>query len=188
MIKLIVGLANPGSEYEKTRHNAGAWFVQQLLDSHPQLLRVESKFKAEVAIISESGEQIRLAIPTTYMNESGQSVQAIAQYYKIQPAEILIVHDELDLPPGDARLKQGGGHGGHNGLRSVNSHLGSNAYCRLRIGIGHPGDKSLVTDYVLHQPRREEREAIEDAITKAVNVLPTLLEAGMPKAMTALHS
>lgn len=188
MIKLVVGLANPGSQYANTRHNAGAWFVEQLLSHYPQSLKTESKFKADLALVNHAGEQIRIAIPTTYMNDSGVAVQAIANFYKITIEEVLIVHDDIDLQPGDIRLKKGGGHGGHNGLRSINSHLGSADYSRLRIGVGHPGEKSLVVDYVLHQPRREEREAIDDAITKAINVFPILLGDGMQKAMTALHS
>lgn len=188
MIKLIIGLANPGDQYANTRHNAGAWFIEQLLQDHPQILRPEAKFKARLTAISYGGSQVRVAIPSTYMNESGMAVKAIASFYKLAPESILVVHDDIDLPPGAVRLKQGGGHGGHNGLRSINSHLGGPAYCRLRIGVGHPGDKSLVVDYVLHPPRREEREAIDDAITQAVNIFPTLLTDGMQKAMTALHS
>lgn len=184
-IKLIVGLANPGAEYAKTRHNAGQWFVEAL-SSEP--FKTESKFYASHVLTSVHSTPVRLMIPTTYMNESGKAVAALAQFYKISPEEILVAHDELDLPPGTARLKQGGGHGGHNGLRHLIQCLGTPNFHRLRIGIGHPGNKNMVTDFVLHAPNGDEKRLIEDAIHEALRVMPLVMDDKMQDAMKALHT
>jgi PTH1 family peptidyl-tRNA hydrolase len=184
-IKLIVGLANPGPEYSQTRHNAGQWFIEALA-SDP--LKTESKFHSSHALITLHGAPVRLMIPTTYMNESGKAVAAYAQFFKINPDEILVVHDELDLEPGVARLKQGGGHGGHNGLRHIIQCLGTPNFHRLRIGIGHPGNKDQVVDFVLHKPSSEDRKAIDDAIYEALRVMPLILSDKMQDAMKELHT
>ena len=156
-IRLIVGLANPGAQYADTRHNAGAWFVTRLADQLGAKLSPDSKSFGLIARVSHQGEDVRLLIPTTFMNRSGQAIAAVAGFYKIAPAEILIAHDELDLSPGQIRLKTGGGHGGHNGLRDAIASLGNqNGFHRLRVGIGHPGDSSLVSGFVLSKVPRSE--------------------------------
>lgn len=188
MIKLIIGLANPGSQYSKTRHNAGQWFVDELMRSSSETLKPESKFFASHTQTTIHSAPVRVMIPTTYMNESGKAVAAYAQFYKINPDEILVAHDELDLDPGVARLKQGGGHGGHNGLRHIIQCLGTPNFHRLRIGIGHPGNKDQVTDFVLHQPSADEKKAIEDAIYDALRVMPLVMEDKMQDAMKELHT
>lgn len=187
-IKLIVGLANPGAEYAQTRHNAGQWFVESLLQSAPDILKTESKFFSSHTQTTINQIPVRVMVPTTYMNESGKAVAAYAQFYKINPDEILIVHDELDLAPGTARLKQGGGHGGHNGLRHIIQALGTQNFHRLRIGIGHPGNKNLVTDFVLHKPSGDERKLIDDSIFNAIRVMPLVMANNMPEAMKQLHT
>ena len=188
-IHLIVGLGNPGQQYAGTRHNAGAWLVQSLHDCYAKLpLKLEKKFKAEIVRTHLHGHEIFLAIPTTFMNLSGEAVAAIAKFYKIPTEAILIAHDELDVPCGEIRLKQGGGHGGHNGLRSICQHLQSHDFYRLRIGIGHPGQSHLVTDYVLHKPNQDDRQLIETAINKGVDALPLILNDDLQKAMTQLHT
>ena len=188
-IKLIVGLGNPGSEYRGTRHNAGADFVDALARQGNATLQAESKFFGMTSRVSLAGHDLRLLIPTTFMNRSGQSVAAIAQFYKIQPEEILVAHDELDIPPGTARFKRGGGHGGHNGLRDIVPALGNNKdFHRLRIGIGHPGHASKVTGYVLGAASQADRKRIDECIDEAIASLPLLLDGDITKAMTRLHS
>jgi peptidyl-tRNA hydrolase, PTH1 family len=191
-IRLIVGLGNPGPDYEQTRHNAGFWLVDNLANSLPNArLQRESGFNAMVAKTTIGGNQLWLLEPQTYMNRSGQSVGAIARFYKIQPDEVLVVHDELDLPPGAAKLKKGGSSGGHNGLKDITSALGTQDYWRLRIGIGHPRTLNLnqpVADFVLHRPRREEQLLIEDAIEKALRIIPTAVAGDFTKATMELHT
>lgn len=185
-VDLIVGLGNPGGNYEQTRHNAGFWFVDALA-RQGGTFRPESKFQADACKISLAGHDCWLLKPTTFMNRSGQSVAALAGFYKIPVENILVVHDELDLPPGVARLKQGGGHGGHNGLRDIIARLGAN-FMRLRIGIGHPGSKEQVVDYVLQRPSLADRQQIESAIDAALAVMPELLCGEVQRAMNQLHS
>jgi PTH1 family peptidyl-tRNA hydrolase len=187
-VELIVGLGNPGAEYEDTRHNAGFWFVDTLARQQNVFFKSEKKFHGEVAKFSHAGQDVWLLKPETFMNLSGQAVQALARFYKINVENILVVHDDLDLPPGAARLKQGGGHGGHNGLRDIISKMGGNGFQRLRLGIGHPGDKSRVTGHVLKKSSSEDRIAIENAIDTALKVLPTILDGELQKAMNQLHT
>ena len=188
-IKLIVGLGNPGSEYRGTRHNAGADFVEELARQCGVTLQPESKFFGLSGRVTLSGHDLRLLIPTTFMNRSGQSVAAIAGFFKIAPESILVAHDELDIPPGTARFKQGGGHGGHNGLRDIIPALGNNKdFHRLRIGIGHPGHASKVTGYVLGAPSQVDRTRIDACIDEAIAALPLALDGDTTKAMTRLHS
>jgi len=188
-IKLIVGLGNPGSEYRGTRHNAGADFVEALARAGATQLRAESRFSGLAGQMSLSGHDLRLLVPTTFMNRSGRSVAAMATFYKIPPEQILIAHDELDIEPGTARFKRGGGHGGHNGLRDIIPALGnSREFYRLRIGIGHPGHASRVSGYVLSAPSVEDRDRIDAAIDEAISALPLLLAGDETKAMTRLHS
>jgi PTH1 family peptidyl-tRNA hydrolase len=188
-IKLIVGLGNPGSEYRGTRHNAGADFVEQLARHCGCTLQAESKFFGLTGRLTLSGHDLRLLIPTTFMNRSGKAVAAMAQFFKIASDEILIAHDELDIPAGSARFKRGGGHGGHNGLRDIVPSLGNNKdFYRLRIGIGHPGHASKVTGYVLGAPSQVDRTRIDASIDEAIAALPLLLDGDSTKAMTQLHS
>jgi len=187
-VSLIVGLGNPGSEYERTRHNAGFWFLDELARQHSLSFKAEKKFHGEVARYKHNGEDVWLLKPTTFMNLSGQSVQALAHFYKINLDEILVVHDELDLSVDTARLKKGGGHGGHNGLRDIASKMGGNNYLRLRIGIGHPGDKSKVTNHVLKKASTDDQISIERNIERALNVLPLVIEGDIQKAMNELHT
>ena len=188
-IKLIAGLGNPGTEYRGTRHNAGADFVEQLARDSGVELRADSKFFGLAGQVTLAGHDLRLLIPTTFMNRSGKAVAAIAGFYKILPDEILIAHDELDLPAGSARFKRGGGHGGHNGLRDIIPALGNNRdFQRLRIGIGHPGHASKVTGYVLGAPSAADRQRIDECIAEAIHALPLLLDGDEVKAMTKLHS
>ncbi len=187
-VELIVGLGNPGTEYENTRHNAGFWFVDALARQHHIFFKSEKKFHGEIAKFSYAGHDVWLLKPGTFMNLSGQAVQALARFYKIANESILVAHDDLDLPPGAARLKQGGGHGGHNGLRDIIGKLGGNGFQRLRLGIGHPGDKGKVTGHVLKKTSSEDRIAIENAIDAALRVLPTILDGDLQKAMNALHT
>ncbi len=179
-IALIVGLGNPGKEYQKHRHNVGFWLV----DGLSQNFKVEKKFFGEVGDFKNT----RLLKPTTFMNKSSLSVQAIVNFYKIKTEEILVVHDELDLNAGIVRLKKGGGHGGHNGLRDIIASLGSPDFYRLRLGIGHPGDKNLVSDFVLNKPSSLENTQIEDAITKATLQLDNVIVGDFAKAMQTLHT
>jgi PTH1 family peptidyl-tRNA hydrolase len=187
-VQLIVGLGNPGAEYEQTRHNAGFWFVDELARVNQCSLRKEARFHAEVGRCTLHGHDCRLQKPITFMNRSGQAVIALADFLRIPPSEILVVHDELDLMPGTVRLKKGGGHGGHNGLRDLIAHLGTQDFMRLRLGIGHPGDRNQVVDYVLHRPGREEREQIDAAIQRALDVMPLAVAGEFERAMHKLHS
>ena len=188
MISLIVGLGNPGKEHEGDRHNAGADFVWALANSRKVALKTEKKYFGLVGKFSFAGRDIHLLIPTTYMNLSGKAIAALAGFYKIPAEQILVCHDELDFAPGDIRLKKGGGHGGHNGLRDTISTLGNNNFLRLRIGIGHPGDASQVADYVLHSPSKGERKLIEQSIENALAITDLVLSDQLEKAMHLLHS
>ena len=188
-IKLIAGLGNPGGDYRGTRHNAGADFVDALARQCATTLQPESKYYGLAGRVTFAGHDLRLLIPTTFMNRSGKSVAAMAQFFKIAPEEILIAHDELDIPAGTARFKQGGGHGGHNGLRDIVPALGNcKNFFRLRIGIDHPGHASKVSGYVLSRPSPADRERIDASIEEAIAALPLLLDGDVTKAMTRLHS
>ena len=187
-IRLIVGLGNPGREYERTRHNAGYWWVDAIAERKRAPWKRESKFSGWTARMEEGGHDFRLLKPGTYMNESGRSVSAMMRFYRIEPAQMLVVHDELDLPPGTVRLKKGGGTGGHNGLTDIVEALGSKDFWRLRIGIGHPGHKDLVADYVLAKARRVEQDAIDPAFERSLDLLPRLATGRMNDAMTWLHT
>ncbi len=188
-IKLIVGLGNPGPEYELTRHNAGAFFVERLADRHNLTLRQENRFFGLTGRLTVDGQDLRLLIPTTFMNRSGQAVAALAGFYRIAPEEILVAHDELDLPPGTVKCKQGGGHGGHNGLRDIITSLGNqNSFHRLRLGIGHPGHSSQVTGFVLGRAPKAEQQALDAAIDEALTELPGMLAGDWARVMRRLHS
>ncbi len=187
-IVMVVGLGNPGADYENTRHNAGALFVEALARSAGQTLRPEKKYHGLYARIQWQGLDLHLLNPTTFMNRSGLAIKALADFFKIQPQQILIAHDELDLPPGTAKLKKGGGHGGHNGLRDTIAHLGTNDFQRLRIGIGHPGDSRRVTGYVLGRLGKQETEELYAVIDEVMRVLPDAASGKLPAAMNRLHS
>jgi len=184
---LIAGLGNPGAKYEHTRHNAGFWLLDRLAATAGVSFREESRFHGQVAVMDMAGHGCRLLKPSTFMNRSGQSVAALQQYYKIPPERVLVVHDDIDLEPGCVRLKRGGGHGGHNGLRDIIQALGSRDFHRLRIGVGHPGSRDQVVDYVLRRPPAAEREAIEDAIERALAQMPVILQGDLERAMRVLH-
>lgn len=186
-IKIIVGLGNPGPEHVLTRHNAGFWFVDALAQRHGGRFRSHTKFQGDICRLNLGGGEITLLKPSTYMNRSGLAIRALSDYLKVAPAETLVVHDELDLPVGDTRFKLGGGHGGHNGLRDTITHIGAD-FWRLRIGIGHPGDKSQVIDYVLHRAPKDEEEKIIASVADALDALPVFLEQGAEKAMNGLHT
>jgi PTH1 family peptidyl-tRNA hydrolase len=186
-LRIIAGLGNPGPEHQVTRHNAGFWFVDLLARRHGGEFRDYRKYSGETAKISIEGNDLVLLKPTTYMNRSGLSIRQLSEFYKIPPAEILVAHDELDLPVGTVRLKQGGGHGGHNGLRDTIAHIGE-TFWRMRLGIGHPGNKAEVIDYVLTRAPRAEEDLILDSVGTAVDCIPLLLEQGAERAMTRLHS
>lgn len=187
LIQLIVGLANPGAEYTKTRHNAGEWLIEKLIQEQNISLKPEKKFHGLFGKIKINEEDCYLLIPTTYMNRSGLAIRAVANFYKIPPEAILVVHDELDLLPGTVRIKQGGGDGGHNGLRDTTAQLGKD-YWRLRIGIGHPGARDKVLDYVLGNPSRDDREKINTAIDNALTVLPQFVQGDTGRAIQTLHT
>ena len=188
-IKLIVGLANPGDKYAQTRHNAGAWYVQELARVCGATLVVDSKYYGLTARVTLHGKDVRLLIPSTFMNLSGKSVGALANFFRIEPEEILVAHDELDMQPGVAKFKLGGGHGGHNGLKDIIAKLANNkGFYRLRIGIGHPGDKSQVSNYVLGKAPASEQTLIETVIDEAVRSTELLFNEDMAKAMHRLHS
>jgi PTH1 family peptidyl-tRNA hydrolase len=187
-IQLIVGLGNPGAEYERTRHNAGFWWVDAVADAKRAAWKKETKFVGWTSKVTEGGEEFALLKPATYMNESGRSVGAFLRFYKLEPAAMLVVHDELDLPPGTVKLKRGGGTGGHNGLEDLADVLGTKDFWRLRIGIGHPGDKNLVPDYVLKKARREEQELIDPAFDRSLGLMPWLAKGRMQDAMAWLHT
>ncbi|MCP4696852.1 MAG: aminoacyl-tRNA hydrolase [Gammaproteobacteria bacterium] len=182
----MAGLGNPGSRYAHTRHNVGFWFVERLAARERTLFRMENKFYGETCGVAQA--DYRLLKPGTFMNRSGQSVAALMRYYDIRSEQVLVVHDDLDLPPGAARLKNGGGHGGHNGLRDIVRHLGENSFLRLRLGIGHPGHRNEVTDYVLHHPSVDEHNAIDLAIDAALTALSWVIDGDLDKAMNRLHT
>jgi len=182
-IKLIVGLRNPGDKYAKTRHNAGAWVLEAISSNWQS----KKDFLGEVAEISWPDCKVLALLPNTYMNLSGQAVGALARFYRYQPEEILVIHDELDLPTGRVRLKKGGGHGGHNGLQDIIRHLGSPNFYRLRIGIGHPGDKNDVANYVLHTPSASERKLLDAAVDKILPYLPQIIKGQIDLVMNELH-
>jgi PTH1 family peptidyl-tRNA hydrolase len=189
-IKLIVGLGNPGADYERTRHNAGFWLVDAIAEDLRASFTSEKSFSGLVAKARVQAEQVLLAKPQTYMNRSGQCVGALVRFYKLEAQEILVLHDELDLFPGQVKVKQGGGHAGHNGLRDIQSALGSADFWRLRLGIGHPRTLSLtqeVADFVLHPPRREDQTAIDDCLTRCRAVMPLFLTGDFVRATAQLH-
>lgn len=188
MIKLFVGLGNPGPEYEATRHNAGFWWIDAVARELKCSLTMDKAYQGLVARTQVQGQTVWLLEPQTYMNVSGRSVAALARFFKIQPQEILVAHDELDVVPGQVKLKLGGGHGGHNGLRDIHAQLGSADYWRLRIGIGHPGVKTEVANWVLKKPSPEHRAAIEDCIIRGLQALPEILRGDMDKATMRLHT
>ncbi|WP_422138668.1 aminoacyl-tRNA hydrolase [Endozoicomonas sp. ALC020] len=188
-IRLVVGLGNPGAQYDDTRHNAGFWYVEQLARAYGVSLQPEMKFFGLTARITIAGEDVRLLNPTTFMNRSGQAVGAISTFFKIPPQSILVVHDELDLPAGIGRLKQGGGHGGHNGLRDIISALGNNRdFLRLRLGIGHPGQSKEVINYVLNKPSVSDRLKIDSVIDEAIRISPEAFNGARAKAVQELHT
>ena len=186
-IKLLVGLGNPGDKYEATRHNAGFWWIDQVAASTKSKLVLNSKLFGVVGKLKASND-VWLLKPTTFMNASGKAVAALANYYKITPAQILVIHDELDLPPETAKLKKGGGHGGHNGLKDIAAALGTPDFWRLRLGIGHPGDRNEVINFVLKAPLKDELTAINRCIDDSVNILPQLLSGDFENAMLKLHT
>jgi peptidyl-tRNA hydrolase, PTH1 family len=188
MIKLFVGLGNPGTEYEATRHNAGFWWIDALAQELKVSLVPERSYHGQMARTTVRGETIWLLKPQTFMNLSGKSVAALARFFKIQPDEILVVHDELDVVPGQAKLKLGGSHAGHNGLRDIHAQLGTDDYWRLRLGIGHPGVKSEVIHWVLKKPSPEQRSAIEECVTRTLKAVPALLAGEMEKATMLIHT
>ena len=188
MIKLFVGLGNPGPDYEATRHNAGFWWVDELARQWRMSMQPERGYFGLVARGMVNGNTVWLLEPQTFMNKSGQSVAALARFFKIQPEEVLVVHDELDLPPGEAKLKRGGGHAGHNGLRDIHGQLGSPDYWRLRIGVGHPGDRAEVVNWVLKKPSPEHRTAIEEAIARSLKAADDLVAGRMDKATVQIHT
>jgi len=185
-IRLVVGLGNPGKDYERTRHNAGFWLVERFAVQSGAALRKDGKYQALVGRMESNGAW--LVMPQGFMNASGHAVQMLAGFFKIPAAEILVVHDELDFAPGVAKMKQGGGIAGHNGLRDISHRLGTHDYWRLRLGIGHPGDRNAVVGYVLQKPPAEEREAIDGAIARGIEILPLCLAGDMQGAMQKLHS
>jgi len=185
---LIVGLGNPGPSYAETRHNAGFWFLDELVSGTDAQLKLQTRLHAETAKVSLHGRECWLARPTTFMNHSGRAVQAVSAYYKISPENILVAYDELDLPPGTTRLKFDGGHGGHNGIRDTIRCLGTAAFHRLRIGIGHPGVKDAVTPWVLSRPSREQELGIRQSIGRALDCLPEFLDGNVNEAVKQLHT
>lgn len=187
-IKLIIGLRNPGSAYEQTRHNAGGWLVNSLAQRHSAHYKSDKKMQAEIADLDINHHQCKLVLPLTFMNHSGLPTRAISQFYRIQPDEIMVVHDELDLPVGRIKIKTGGGHGGHNGLRDIITQLGSSEFHRLRIGIGHPGHRDLVHQFVLGKPSVDDRQKIYDAIDRGIAVMPLVLSGDLARAMNQLNT
>lgn len=187
-VDIIVGLGNPGSEYANTRHNAGFWFVEEVARKFGGNFKPEKKFQGEVARSTIHGQQVWLLKPDTFMNLSGQSLLSLMQFYKIKLANVLVVHDDLDLEVGDVRLKEAGGHGGHNGLRDIISRCGGNGFQRIRLGIGHPGNQSKVTGHVLKKASTDDQISIENAIDKAISVLDLIVNGDTAKAMQTLHT
>ena len=188
MIRMLVGLGNPGAEYEGTRHNAGFWWVDALADKLGARLVSERSYHGLLARVNTERGPVWLLEPQTYMNLSGKSVAPLARFFKIEPAQILVVHDELDLAPGQMKLKQGGGAAGHNGLKDILAQLGTPDFWRLRIGIGHPGARDEVVNWVLRKPAPDQREAIEQCIAKSLDALPLLLDGPMERAMAQIHA
>jgi PTH1 family peptidyl-tRNA hydrolase len=186
VVRLVVGLGNPGKEYERTRHNAGFWLVERFAASSGVALRKDPKYQALVGRMEGSGAW--LLMPQSFMNASGRAVQMLAGFFKVKPEEILVVHDELDFAPGTARIKQGGGIAGHNGLKDISQRIGSHDYWRLRLGVGRPTDAAEMADYVLHKPSLEEKQAIDGAIDNALALLPQMIAGDMQGAMQKLHS
>ena len=186
-LSLIVGLGNPGSEYAQTRHNAGFWFVQRLAEQYGIQLKADPKYKGISGRGNIEGQDVRLLLPTTFMNLSGQSVVPFAKFYQIAPEAILIAHDELDMNPGVIRLKTGGGHGGHNGLKDIVPHIGSNFH-RLRIGIGHPGSKERVSGHVLSKAPSSEQNLMDDAIAHALSRIQLLVNGDTQQAMNQINA
>ncbi len=186
-IRLIVGLGNPGEKHEQTRHNAGFWFVDTLAQREHATFKHEAKFKGEVAHFTCQGEKIWLLKPQTYMNDSGESLRPFCDFYKIPSEQILVAHDEIDLPNGEIKIKWSGGHGGHNGLRSIFSHINKN-FWRLRIGVGHPGHKDQVVNYVLKRVNQQDRAEIDNAIIDAMNCIEECVEGNLESAMKKLHT
>ncbi len=187
-LKLITGLGNPGNQYTRTRHNAGFWFVDALAQHYHGHFCAEKKFHGELAKLTVSGKDIWLLKPDTFMNRSGLAVQAILKFYRLSPSQLLVAHDEIDLPAGTVRLKTSGGHGGHNGLRDIINQCGCRDFHRLRIGVGHPGSKDQVIDYVLHQPSKDDLISIQNNIDDAINIMPELVSGDLQRAMHRLHS
>ena len=188
-LKLIAGIGNPGADYANTRHNAGVWFVERLAEKFGASFKPEKKFFGRTSLINVDGVQVRLLVPDTYMNESGKSVGALANFFKIEPAEILIAHDEIDFPSGKIRFKQDGGLAGHNGLRDISSRLaGATDFNRLRIGVGHPGDRGGVTGHVLGKVSREDRELIDNCIEDAIATISVAVRGDWQLAMQQLHN
>jgi len=188
MIKLIVGLGNPGKDYQEHRHNAGFWFVESLAALNDSKFTSQSKFLGEASSFNLNSKKVFLLKPQTFMNNSGGSIKSFLNYYDISPEETLVVHDELALPVGTVKVKLGGGHGGHNGLRDVIKAVGSKNFYRLRIGIEHPGSKHEVVDYVLNTPGKSELSAIKESMSKAVNIIEFLVNGNFEEAMKALHT
>src|SRR3954468_7775590 len=187
-LRLLVGLGNPGAEHLRTRHNAGFWFIDALAQREGARFGVESKLHGETAKIVLDGEPLLLMKPTTFMNKSGIAVSSALRYWKIAPEEMLVAHDDLDLPPGAARLKFDGGHGGQNGLRDIFAHLGDGKFHRLRLGIGHPGHKDRVTPWVLGRPSKVDEDLMLDAVIAALDVLPLAVQGDFNEAMKRLHT
>jgi len=187
-LRLLVGLGNPGAEHQRTRHNAGFWFIDALAQAHGARFGMESKLHGETAKITLDGQALLLLKPATYMNKSGIAVQSALRYWKIEPEEALVVHDDLDLPAGAARLKFDGGHGGQNGLRDIMAHLGHGGFHRLRLGIGHPGDRNRVTSWVLGRAGVDDENAILDAVGRSLDVLPLAVRGDFNEAMKKLHT
>lgn len=187
MIKLLVGLGNPGAEYERTRHNAGFWWVDEVARQAGAQLVAEKAFYGLLAKTSVHGHMVWLLKPTTFMNRSGQAVAALARFYKIEPEEILVVHDELDLLPGHTKLKLGGSHAGHNGLKDIQAQLGSSQFWRLRLGVGHPGVRSEVIHWVLQKPSPDDRISVDQGIDRTLKALPDILDGRMEEAMRTIH-
>ena len=185
-MRLVVGLGNPGSDYAETRHNAGFWFCERLAHQFGVRLAHESRFHGFVANARAQG--VWLLEPQTFMNRSGQAVRALAQFYRVLPGEILVVHDELDLPPGRAQLRFGGGLGGHNGLKDIAAHLGTQDFWRLRLGVGHPGDRNEVVNFVLKPPRKEEQQAIDEAIDRALGAFDLVVAGHLDKAANRINA
>jgi PTH1 family peptidyl-tRNA hydrolase len=186
-ISLIVGLGNPGAGHAGTRHNAGYWFLEELARRYLLDFRLEARFKGELTELQINGRKLRLLRPNTFMNLSGGSVAPLARYFDVAPEQILVVHDDLDLLPGVARIKNGGGHGGHNGLRSLFSDLGSREFMRLRLGIGHPGNSDEVTDYVLRMPSAQDRELILEAVQRSAGLFEDMAAGDWERVMNDLH-